>query len=95
MTTRNEPTVGTTYRAWGPFGFLNKPTGLTHDELLKDALGAFTDAQIKLDAAQATIAAQIEADEREVAIRQGKILAATESHSRLERIKARFIDLLS
>lgn len=95
MTQRNEPTVGNGTSAFDFTGMFSSKKGKTHDELLKDALGAFTDAQVKLDAAQATIAAQIEADEREVAIRQGKILAATESHSRLERIKGRFSDLLA
>lgn len=96
MTQRNEPTVGNGTSAFDFTGmFSSKKVVKTHDELLKDALGAFTEAQVKLDAAQATITAQIEADEREVAIRQGKILAAEESRSRLERIKGRFADLLS
>ncbi|UAV84580.1 hypothetical protein PHB09_084 [Pseudomonas phage PHB09] len=87
MTTRNEPVVGLSKI----FGSKAK----SHSALADEALQAFTDAQTKLEVAQAAIQAQIEEDEKEVAIRQGKILGAQESHSRLERIKNRFADLLS
>ena len=88
MTTRNEPTVSTLSQIFG-----SKPK--SHSVLADEALQAFTDAQSKLAVAQAAIQAQIEEDEKEVAIRQGKILGAQESHSRLERIKNRFADLLA
>jgi hypothetical protein len=93
MTTRNEPTVGTS--AFDITGFFGKRETKTPDQLVKDALQGFTDAQTKLEEAQAAIAAQKADHEAEIEKRTKLLESATESHSRLERIKGRFADLLS
>jgi len=91
MTTRNEPTVGTT----DIFSFFNKKDAKTPDQLVVDALQGFTDAQAKLGVAQAAIAAQKADHEAEIEKRTKLLEAATESHSRLDRIKGRFADMLA
>lgn len=82
MTTRTEP------------GFFSKKVK-TPDVLVVEALQGFTDAQAKLEAAQAAIATQVAEHAAEIASRQALLSAATDSHSRLERIKGRFADLLA
>lgn len=82
MTTRTEP------------GFFSKKVK-TPDVLANEALQAFTDAQTKLETAQAAIAYQKADHEAEIASRQKLLAEADEQHSRLERIKGRFADLLA
>ncbi|UAV89708.1 hypothetical protein [Pseudomonas phage COT4] len=82
MTTRTEP------------GFFSKKAK-TPDVLANEALQAFTDAQAKLVTAQEAIAAQKAEHEAEIASRQAKLTVAEAEHSRLERIKGRFAELLS
>lgn len=82
MTTRTEP------------GFFSKKAK-TPDQLVVDALQGFTDAQAKLEAAQAAIAVQVAEHEAEIASRQAALTVATESHSRLDRIKGRFAEMLA
>lgn len=93
MTTRNEPTVGTT-SAFDISGIFSKKVK-TPDALANEALQAFTDAQAKLEAAQAAIADQVTEHAEEIKARQEKLDVAKEQHSRLERIKGRFAELLS
>lgn len=94
MTARNEPTVGATTSAFDLFSFPRKGVK-TPDQLVVEALEGFTAAQAKLEAAQATIALQVAEHEAEIASRQVKLDSAKESHSRLDRIKGRFADLLA
>lgn len=82
MATRTEP------------GFFSKKAK-TPDALANEALQAFTDAQTKLETAQAAIASQKAEHEAEIAARQKQLSEADEHHSRLERIKVRFAELLS
>lgn len=82
MSTRTEP------------GFFSKKVK-TPDILADEALQAFTDAQSKLEAAQTAIASQKADHEAEIASLQSKLAVADEHHSRLERIKGRFAELLS
>lgn len=91
MTTRNEPTVGTT----DIFSFFSKKDAKTPDQLVGEALGAFTDAQAKLEAAQTAIAAQVKEHEAEIKSRQDLLGVAIDSHSRLDRIKGRFAELIA
>lgn len=94
MTQRNEPTVGGN-SAFDVTGFFGKKSVKTPDQLVSEALQGFTDAQAKLEAAQAVIASQKADHEAEIEKRQRLLDTATESHSRLERIKGRFADLLA
>lgn len=94
MTQRNEPTVGGT-SAFDVTGFFGKKVVKTPDQLVSEALQGFTDAQAKLETAQAAIAVQKADLEAEIEKRQRLLDTATESHSRLERIKGRFADLLA
>lgn len=102
MTTRNEPTVTNVINiaAEAPASFefgglFSKKASKTPDQLVKDALQGFTDAQAKLEAVQSAIAVQKAEHEAEIEKRQRLLDTATESHSRLERIKGRFADLLA
>lgn len=67
----------------------------TPDVLVAEALQGFTDAQAKLETAQAAIATQKAEHEAEIASRQALLDTATEHHDRLERVKGRFADLLA
>lgn len=82
MATRTEP------------GFFSKKAK-TPDVLANEALQAFTDAQTKLEQAQAAISVQKAEHEAEIEARQKALAVADEHHSRLERIKGRFAELLS
>lgn len=91
MTQRNEPTVGILTSLLG-----GKPDkAATPEELVTGALQSFVDAQVKLEEAQAAIATQKAEHEAEIEARQKLLETATDSHSRLERIKGRFADLLA
>jgi hypothetical protein len=92
MTTRNEPTVGA-FDISGLFG--SKKVVKNPEQLLAEALQSFTDANAQLEKAQVEIARQKKEHEDEIAARQALLATADESHSRLERIKGRFAELLS
>lgn len=95
MTQRNEPTVSNS--AFDISGFFGgkKEVVKTPEQLLAEALKGFTDAQAQLESAQNPIAAQKAEHEAEIKARQSLLATAEESHSRLERIKGRFADLLA
>lgn len=95
MTQRNEPTVGTSAFDMGGLFSFPKTKSKTPDQLVVEALQGFTDAQAKLEAAQAAISNQIAEHDAEIQARQAKLDTAKESHSRLDRIKGRFADLLA
>ena len=95
MTTRNEPTVGMTTSPFEFSGLFSKKAGKTPEQLMNDALAGFTQAQANLESAQAAIEVQKREHEAEIEKRQRLLETATESHSRLERIKGRFVDLLA
>lgn len=59
---------------------------LTHVELVDNALDAFTKAEEQMNSAIDQIQAQIDDEEKEIAIRQGKILGANASKDRLSRV---------
>ncbi|WVS24536.1 hypothetical protein PSPHG_CDS_0055 [Pseudomonas phage Psxphi15] len=94
MTQRNEPTVGST-SAFDFTGMFSSKKGKTPEQLMNDALAGFTQAQANLETAQAAIASQKADHEAEIEKRQRLLATAEESHSRLERIKGRFADLLA
>lgn len=87
MTQRKEPTLfqslmGTKARA-------------NHESLASEALQGFIQAQEKMNAAIATISSDIAQDEAEVAKLQRQIVESDKSKSHLERVAARFSELLS
>lgn len=59
---------------------------LSHNELVDDALDAFSKAEAKMESAIVQIQTNIDEEEKEIAIRQGKILAAGASKDRLARV---------
>lgn len=65
--------------------FFTKKT-VSHTELVDNALEAFSKAETQMVEAIDQIQAQIDEEEREVAIRQGKILGANASKDRLSRV---------
>ena len=67
----------------------------THEAILGDALQAFTDAQAKLDEAHSAIFAQVNEHRDQATFHQNKAVEAGESLTRLERVKAKFADLLA
>lgn len=94
MTQRTEPTVG--FNAFDISNIFGKKVeSKTPEQLLSEALQSFTDANTKLESAQAEIARQKKGHEDEIAARQSQLKVAEESHSRLERIKGRFAELLA
>jgi hypothetical protein len=95
MTTRNEPTVGNGTSAFDFTGMFSSKKGKTPQQLMDDALAGFTQAHANLETAQAAIEVQKREHEAEIEKRQLLLESATESHSRLERIKGRFADLLA
>lgn len=95
MTARNEPTVGTGTSPFEFTGLFSKKAGKTPEQLMNDALAGFTQAHAKLEEAQAAIAVQKADHEAEIEKRTKLLEAATESHSRLDRIKGRFAELLA
>ncbi len=95
MTTRTEPSVGTTNSQFALSDLFGGKKGKTPDALANEALQAFTDAQAKLEQAQAAIAVQKAEHEAEIAARQRQLAVADEHHSRLERVKNRFAELLA
>lgn len=95
MTQRNEPTVGTGSSPFEFTGLFSKKVGKTPEQLMNDALAGFTQAQANLEAAQSAIEVQKREHEAEIEKRQRLLESATASHSRLERIKGRFADLLA
>lgn len=95
MTTRNEPTVGNGTSAFDFAGMFSSKKGKTPQQLMDDALAGFNQAQANLETAQAAIEVQKREHEAEIDKRTKLLETATESHSRLERIKGRFADLLA
>ncbi|AMR57351.1 hypothetical protein vB_PsyM_KIL3b_0105 [Pseudomonas phage vB_PsyM_KIL3b] len=95
MTQRNEPTVGNATAAFDFTGMFSSKKGKTPEQQMNDALAGFTQAQANLETAQAAIASQKADHEAEIEKRQKLLATAEESHSRLERIKGRFVDLLA
>lgn len=95
MTQRNEPTVGNGTSAFDFTGMFSSKKGKTPEQLMNDALAGFTQAQANLETAQAAIASKKADHEAEIEKRQRLLATAEESHSRLERIKGRFADLLA
>lgn len=95
MTTRNEPTIEGTASPFEFSGLFSRKAGKTPEQLMNDALAGFTQAQANLETAQAAIAVQKSEHEAEIEKRQRLLTTAEESHSRLERIKGRFADLLA
>lgn len=93
MTQRNEPTVSA-FDLGNLFGG-KKVVAKTPEQLLSEALQSVTDANAQLEKAQTEIARQKKEHEDEIAARQKLLESADESHSRLERIKGRFAELLS
>lgn len=89
--TRTEPTVGTSNGFLAGLGF-GKPQR-THTDVMNDALQAFTDAEVKMQAAVKEIGKQIEGHREQAEFHQNKAVEAGESLSRIERVKARFANL--
>ncbi len=77
------------------FGLGKKKEQVSHTDILKDALQFATDAQTKLDEAHDVISKQIDEHRDQATFHQNKAVEAGESLSRLERVKARFVDLLA
>lgn len=94
MNERNEPTVGSTAFDISSF-FGGKKEAKTPERLMEDALQGFTDAQAKLEAAQAAIAVQKAEHEAEIEKRQRLLESAEASHSRLGRVAERFKELMA
>lgn len=90
MTTRTEPSVGIFNGM-----FTSKQSVKSHEVILADALQAFSDAQVKLDEAHATIQAQVEEHQFQAAQHSAKAHVAGESLSRLTRVRGRITDLLA
>lgn len=87
MSQRTEPTLfqslmGTKARA-------------SHETLASEALQGFVQAQEKMTVAIATINADIAQDEAEVDKLQRQIIESDKSKSHLERVAARFSEMLS
>lgn len=59
---------------------------LSHTELVDSALDAFTKAEKQMTNAIEQIQCHIDDEEKEIATRQGKILAAGDSKDRLTRV---------
>jgi multidrug efflux pump subunit AcrA (membrane-fusion protein) len=92
MTQRNEPSVG----AFDFLGFGKTVKAVkTPDQLVKEALQGFTDAQATLEKAQAAIAEQKAEHEAEIAARQALLTEAEASHDHLGRVAERFKALLA
>lgn len=92
MTARTEPSVG----AFDFLGFGGKKEVVkTPDQLVKEALQGFTQAQENLEIAQAAIAAQKAEHEAEIAARQALLTEAEASHDHLGRVAERFKALLA
>lgn len=83
MTTRNEPTLG------------NLVTGLfakakvSHEALVEDALSAFTKAETQMGDAINQIQLQIDEEEKAIEEAQKRVLAATGSIGKLDRVLKR------
>lgn len=67
----------------------------SHETLASEALQGFIQAQDKMNEAIATINSDIAQDEAEVAKLQSQIEQSGKSKSQLERVAARFSELLS
>lgn len=84
MTTRIEPSVSFLTKAGELVGF--KVRGLSHTELVDDALDAFTKAEAKMTTAIKTIDSQISEEEKEIQEAQKRITAAAQSKDKLTRV---------
>lgn len=91
MTERTEPKLNTGLGFLG----LGSKKEKSPEDLMTDALGVVLDAQIKLEEAHKAIQTQVADHEAVIADRQAKVEQANTHLSRLERVKARFADLLA
>jgi len=80
---KQEPSLGNLFGLFKPEKFI---IDNNHEDLVSDALDAFTKAEAKMDSAIIKIEASIVAQEAEVAKVQGQILAANESKDKLSRV---------
>lgn len=89
MSERKEPALS----AFG--GIFGGSKQKSHTEILENALGSFNKAQQELTEAYDTIEKQIAQEEREIAEKQQRVQEASESLSKLGRIKDRVREFLS
>lgn len=87
MTQRTEPTLFQS--------LMGAKARASHETLASEALQGFMTAHEKMNTAIATIASDIAQDEAEVAKLQAQIVESDKSKSHLERVAARFSELLS
>lgn len=86
---RKEPIVSNNSWSLAPSGlislFSSTPVKKSHDELVNDALGLFTEAEVKMNSVIREIDADIEAEREEIKAAEERISQAVGSKSRLER----------
>jgi hypothetical protein len=87
MSTRNEPTVGNFLVNASNFVLGKKVT--SHEALVEDALSAFTKAETQMGDAINQIQLQIDEEERAIEEAQKRVLAATGSIGKLDRVLKR------
>lgn len=84
MYTRNEPTVSLLTQAGKLVGI--KVRGQTNDQLVNDALEAFTKAEEKMNSAITLIDQNVKAEEQAIKDAEQRINEAGESKARLTRV---------
>lgn len=87
MTTRTEPSVSILTKAGELVGF--KFRNVSHETLVEDALSAFTKAETQMGDAINQIQLQIDEEERAIEEAQKRVLAATGSIGKLDRVLKR------
>lgn len=85
---KTEPTVGNFLVTAGKFVGVVKSTD--HEALVADALDSFTKAEQKMEGAINQINAQIEQEQKEIALAKLRVDAAEQSMGKLARVLSRF-----
>lgn len=88
MTVRNEPTLGNLFAIFGKSKQEFKPK-LSHDEIVNDALAAFTKAETQMSDAIKLIDTDIEAEQQAIKDAEQRIAEAGGSKDKLTRVLQR------
>ncbi|MNC27516.1 hypothetical protein D3C75_756880 [compost metagenome] len=84
MTTRNEPSLGNLFNIFATK--TEEKVVVDHEQLVNNALDAFTRAEQKMSAAIDTINVHIDADNNEISEIQNRIKSSNASKDKLTRV---------